>query len=103
MEEVFGGCQVCGKRMLTDGNPLTYRTCDECKTKRRREYSRQTSARLKAERHAFKEDMGVPRCEHCGKPIKGAKRLAWDRPSDPPQWARKFCGNTCRQAAFRAR
>ena len=42
--------------------------------------------------------MGLPRCQQCGKAIKGANRL-----TSNGQWARKFCGNTCRQAAFRDR
>jgi len=75
MEEVFGGCKVCGKRMLTDWYPLVKRTC-----------------------HAAKADMSRPRCQQCDKRIKGAVRLDGDG-----EWARKFCGNRCRQAAFRAR
>jgi hypothetical protein len=74
------------------------------------------AAKRKAERHARKQDAGVPRCQHCGKPIEGAVRFsAPDRESfeqfiaryrtgeraAPPPWARKFCGNACRQAAFR--
>jgi hypothetical protein len=101
MREVIDGCKVCGKRMLTDGNPLTLRTCDACKAEQQREQSRRLTARLKAERHAFKADMDVPRCEQCGKVIEGAARLVWVKPQW--QWARKFCDNTCRQAAFRAR
>jgi hypothetical protein len=101
MHEVIDGCKACGKRLLTDGNPLVMRTCDACKAKQKREQSSRLAANRKAERHAFKEDMGVPQCEQCGEAIEDAARLAlvqrrW-------QWSRKFCGNACRQAAFRAR
>ena len=65
------------------------------------ERNRGTDARRKAERHAAKAAMEAPRCEQCGKTIEGAIRLISHRYR--PQWARKFCGNTCRQAAFRAR
>jgi hypothetical protein len=95
MREVIDGCKYCGERMLTDGNPLVVRSC---KAKHRREHNRKTAERRKAERHAAKEEMGVPRCEQCGKAIEGAMRLTASY-----QWARKFCGNTCRKAAFRAR
>jgi hypothetical protein len=100
LHEVMGGCQVCGKRMLTHRSPLHYRTCDECKAKQRREASRRLAARRKAERHAIKQTMGVTHCERCGKPIEDAARL-----SAPARetWARKYCGNACRQAAFRDR
>jgi hypothetical protein len=101
MREVLFGCEYCGKRMLTDGNPLTYRSCDACKAKHRREGSRRQAADRKARRHAFKAAMGVPRCELCGKTIEGVVRLTLVK--SQWQWARKFCGNTCRQAAFRAR
>ena len=92
MQEVMGGCKVCGKRMLTDRSILIHRTCDACKVKQRRENNRKTTERRKAERRAIKAAMGVPRCEQCGDPIEG---IVW--------LSRKFCGNTCRQAAFRER
>jgi hypothetical protein len=98
MHEVPGGCKVCGKQMLTDRSSLRHRTCDACKAEQQRESNRRLAARRKAKRHAAKATMGVPLCEQCGKPIEGANRL--DRKG---QWARKFCGNTCRQAAFHAR
>jgi hypothetical protein len=107
--QVMWGCKVCGKRMLTDGNPLTYRTCDACKAKQRHDSIRRLAAERKARRHADKAEMGVPRCEHCGEPIENAARLTaphrqpWDKPYVEPEWSRKYCGNRCRQAAFRAR
>jgi hypothetical protein len=97
--EVMGGCKVCGKRMLTNRSPLIHRTCDRCKTEQRRENSRKLAERRKAERHAAKQGMGIPRCEHCSKPIEGAMRL--NMGPYRSQWARKYCGNACRQAAFR--
>jgi hypothetical protein len=101
MHEVIGGCKICGKRVLTDRSPLVHRTCDACKAEHRRENTRRSNARRKAERHAAKAAMEPPRCEQCGKVIEGANRLIPHR--NRLQWARKFCGNTCRQAAFRAR
>jgi hypothetical protein len=98
---VTDGCKVCGKRILTSGSPLIRRTCDACKADQRRARSRKQEALRKAARHAAKRAMGAPRCEHCGKSIKGAVRLSRDR-YGPPQWVRKFCSNACRQAAFRA-
>ena len=100
MHEVLGGCKVCGKQMLTDRSPLMHRTCNACEAEHRRERNRRTDARRKAERDAVKAKMAPPRCEQCGKPIEGANLLATRA---GPQWARKFCGNTCRKAAFRAR
>ena len=100
MREVMDGCKVCGRAMLTDGSPLIQRTCADCKARQRRESNRRLAARRKAERHAAKAEMKVPRCERCGKAIEGANRLA--APSGDG-WARRFCGSACRQAAFRAR
>ena len=100
MQEVYGGCKVCGKQKLTDRSPRMHRTCDACKAIQKRERNRRTDARLKAARRAVKAKMAPPRCEQCGKPIEGANLLATRA---GPQWARKFCGNTCRKAAFRAR
>ena len=100
MHEVMGGCKICGRRMLTNGSPLVRRTCDACKAIKKRERNRGTDARRKAARRAVKAKMAPPRCEQCGKPIEGANLLATRA---GPQWARKFCGNTCRKAAFRAR
>ena len=96
MREVMDGCKVCGKPMLTNSSPLIHRTCAACKAEQRRESNRRLAARRKAERHAAKEPMGVPRCQQCGKPIEGANH--WNT----KQWARRFCGSTCRQAASRA-
>jgi hypothetical protein len=102
MHEVMGGCKICGGRMLTNGSPQVHRTCDACKIEQRREYNRKNDERRKAKRHAAKAKMAPPRCEHCGKVIEGATRLI-AHPVKPKQWARKFCGNTCRHAAFRTR
>ena len=100
MQDVYVGCKICGRQMLTNGSPLVRRTCDACKAIQKRERNRRTDARRKAERDAVKAKMAPPRCEQCGKPIEGANLLATRA---GPQWARKFCGNTCRKAAFRAR
>ena len=97
MHEVMGGCKICGKPVPTIGRR---QTCDACKAIQKRERNRRTDARLKAARRAVKAKMAPPRCEQCGKPIEGANLLATRA---GPQWARKFCGNTCRKAAFRAR
>jgi hypothetical protein len=40
MEEVFGGCKVCGKRMLTNWYPLVKVTCEACKLAQRQAYNR---------------------------------------------------------------
>jgi hypothetical protein len=97
MREVIDGCKICGRRMLTDGSPLIRRTCDACKAQQSREITRKVTARRSAERRAARERLPPPRCEQCGKVIEGAVRLVRG------QWSRKFCGNTCRQAAFRDR
>jgi hypothetical protein len=99
MEEVSGGCKVCGKRMLTDWYPLVKVTCDACKLAQRQARNRKMAAKRKAERHAAKAALKPPRCQQCGKVIEGAVRL--DGPGSS-HWAREFCGNRCRQAAFRA-
>jgi hypothetical protein len=57
-------------------------------------------AMAKGPSHRAHPRLYPPRCEQCGKPIEGANLLATRA---GPQWARKFCGNTCRKAAFRAR
>ena len=98
MQKVVVGCKLCGKRMLTHLSPLFKRTCDACKAERRREENRKLAARRKAQRHAAKAALKPPRCQQCGKPIRDANRLERNG-----TWARKFCGNTCRQAAFQAR
>ena len=107
LREVVDGCKVCGKRILTDGSILIHRTCDDCKAEQRREHNRRTAERRKAERHAAKSAMKVPRCDQCGVPIEQPMRLRFDprfdRRYNRPQWARKFCSNRCRQAAFRER
>jgi hypothetical protein len=103
MREVMDGCKVCGKRMLTDRSPFIRRTCDACKAERRRAHNRKLWAKRKATRLATKQAMAAPRCQRCGKPIEGAMRLVRSKDrSDPPRWTRKFCGDACRQAAFRA-
>ena len=76
MQEVYGSCKICGRRMLTDRSRLERRTCDACKAIQRREYNRRVDARRKAERDAVKAKMAPPRCEQCGKPIEGANLLA---------------------------
>ncbi len=98
LEEVFGGCKVSGRRMMTDRYPLVHRTCDACKLAQRQAHNRKRAALRKAERHALKVGEPAPRCQHCGEVITGAVRFEY-----PGQWARRFCGNRCRQAAFRAR
>lgn len=112
MREVIDGCKVCGKRMLTDGSPLVRRTCDACKARQQREQRRRLAAKRKAERHEFKAELETPRCQQCGKLIEGVVRLTvpysrWRTRGRArlaePQWARKYCDSTCRQAAFRAR
>ena len=92
MREVIGGCRICRKPMLTNGSPSMRRTCDACKAEQRRMLNRKITVRRKAERHAARLALGVPRCEQCGEVLAEPVRL------DP-----RFCGNTCRQAAFRAR
>jgi hypothetical protein len=100
MREVMDGCKICGKRMLTKRSPLIRRTCDACKAEQLREQNRKTAARRKAARHAAKAKLGAPRCEQCKQPIEDAVRLD---PGSYRDWARRFCGNACRQAAFRDR
>jgi hypothetical protein len=98
MQKVLGGCKLCGKPILTSRSPLIHRTCDACKDEQLRESNRRLAVRRKAKRHATKAALKPPRCQQCGKVIEGANRLTWNG-----QWARKFCGTTCRQAAFHAR
>lgn len=93
LEEVFGGCKVCGNRMLTYLYPLVKRTCEACKLEQRQTHHRKKAARRKAERHAAKANMPMPHCWHCGKVIEDAVRLD----------ERRYCGNRCRQADFRER
>jgi hypothetical protein len=108
---------VCGKSMLM---PLMHQfrlrpvVCDDCKAVRKAANIRKATQRRKAERAARRQEAGVPECLHCGKPIEGAARFA-ERDqrrlvvyadgtigfTPPPPLARKYCGNTCRQAAFR--
>ena len=57
MQEVYGGCKVCGKQKLTDRSPLERRTCDACKAVQKRERNRRVDARRKAERDAVKAKM----------------------------------------------
>lgn len=68
-------------------------------------HATRTAARRKFERHAIKAAIPLPKCEQCGAPIENVHRLA--SPGShlrcPQSWARKFCGNACRQAAWRAR
>jgi hypothetical protein len=92
MREVIGGCRICSKPMPTNDSPSMRRTCDACKAEQRRKHDLRIAARRKAKRHAVKAAMGVPRCEQCGEVL-----------AEPVRLDRRFCGNTCRQAAFRAR
>ena len=73
LREVMDGCKVCGRRMLTPDSPLIRRTCDACKAEQRREHNAMLAARRKAKRHAAKQKLGKPRCEQCGKLIKGSR------------------------------
>jgi len=98
MREVKDGCKLCGKRMRTYGSILVRRTCDACKAKQVREASRRTEVRRKAQRHAAKAKIQQPHCQHCGKAITDAFRL-----DGHGGWTRKFCDDSCRQAAFRQR
>ena len=98
MQKVLGGCKLCGKPMQTNRSPLINRTCDACKDEQLRESNRRLAARRKAKRHAAKAALKPPRCQSCGKSIEGASLLTGNG-----QWARKFCGSTCRNAAFDAR
>jgi hypothetical protein len=98
MQKVLVGCKLCGERMLTPLSPRFKRTCDTCKAERHREENRKLAARRKAQRHAAKAALKPPRCLQCAKLIRDASRL-----ERHGTWARKFCGNTCRQAAFYAR
>src|ERR1700752_2389314 len=98
MQQVLVGCKLCGKGMLTHLSPLLNRPCDTCKAEQHRDALHKLAARRKAQRHAAKAALKPPRCQQCGKLIRDANRL-----ESNGQWARKFCGNTCRQAAFYAR
>ncbi len=91
------GRVVTGKRMLTNWYPLVHVTCDACKLAQRQAHNRRLAAKRKAERHAAKADMPAPRCEQCDKVIEDAMRFDF-----AGRWARRFCGNACRQADFRA-
>jgi hypothetical protein len=99
VEEVIGGCMFCGAIVLTDRYPLRPKACDACKAAHRAANNRKGAERRKAARHALKRAQDPPQCLHCGKLIKGAVRFAAG--SDDALWARKYCGNACRQAAFR--
>jgi hypothetical protein len=57
-----------------------------------------TAIRRKARRHAVKATIPRPVCRQCGAIIEHARRLA-----SPSVWARMFCSNACRQAAWRDR
>jgi hypothetical protein len=80
---VFGGCKVCGGRMLPNFSPLIKRTCDG-QLEQKRARHRITAARRKAERHEAKDALKLkpPRCWHCGTIMQGdaARRL---RPGAP--------------------
>jgi len=54
MHEVYVGCKICGRRVLTNDSPLVRRTCDACKAIKKRERNRRTDARRKAARCAVK-------------------------------------------------
>jgi RNA polymerase-binding transcription factor DksA len=62
------------------------------------EHHRRLAAKRKAMRHAVKAALPRPVCRQCGEVITLARRLA-----SPATWSRVFCGNACRQAAWRDR
>jgi hypothetical protein len=62
------------------------------------ERNRKTAAKRKAERHAAKAKIPKPRCDQCEEVIAKPRRLA-----APGRWARAYCSNACRQAAWRNR
>lgn len=62
------------------------------------EHHRRLAAKRKAMRHAVKAALPRPVCRQCGEVITLARRLA-----SPGTWSRVFCGNACRQAAWRDR
>ena len=95
MQKVLGGCKLCGKPMQMNRSPLIPRTCDACKDEQLRESNHRLAVRRKAERYAAKAEMKP--AVQCGKVIEGA------RLTSNGQWVRKFCGSTCRNAAFDAR
>jgi DNA-binding CsgD family transcriptional regulator len=74
------------------------------KVEQRREHNRRTADRRRVARHAAKHAMGVPRCDQCHEPIEAPLRLrSRESRYDRPQWARRYCSDRCRQAAFRDR
>ena len=99
MREVMDDCKVCGKPMLTNSSPLIHRTCAARKAEQRRESNRRLAVRRKPSAMPPRSQC-VPRCQQCGKPIEGGNWLNFHW--NTKQWARRFCGSTCRQAAFRA-
>ena len=62
------------------------------------EHRRRLAAKRKAERHAAKATVPRPRCRQCDAVIADARRLG-----PGGRWTRLYCGNACRQAAWRDR
>jgi ribosome-binding protein aMBF1 (putative translation factor) len=75
MHEVYVGCKICGRQMLTNGSPLVRRTCDACNAEQRRKYNRKNDARRKAKRHAAKAKMAPPRLSSAARSLRA-----------PPGW-----------------
>jgi len=84
----------------TDGRKKIVRNSPTARSRRFSNTARPIASlpRRKAQRHAAKAALKPPRCQSCGKSIEGASLLTGNG-----QWARKFCGSTCRNAAFDAR
>ena len=99
MHEVYGGCKICGKPMLTDRSPLVRRTCDACKAIQKRERDRRVDAPQGRTRRRQSENaptaMRAVRQAHRGSQSPRHECRA--------AMGEKFCGNSCRKAAFRAR
>jgi len=82
-------CAFCGKPIFEQGRKFCGPTCRQFAWRR-------------AVPPAARRAMGVPHCQVCGKPIKGAVRLVRDR-QGRLSWASKFCDHACRQTAYRRR
>jgi len=73
MHEVLGGCKICGRRMLTNGNPLVHRTCDACKAEQRRKPQERCVPQGQASRRQSKNG-------------PAAMRAVWQGHWAPPGW-----------------